>query len=330
MTREWVPLIGIHGHECRLVDGYSNSVVEELRGCDSFLWHVNQDYPNDLRFARSVLLAAGKLGLQVYPDHHTAWHFDDKVAQKYLLEAIGAPLAQTWVFFEYDEAIDFIMQAEYPLVFKLRGGAGSANVRLLHSRADAERVVSRMFGKGVAPFPVAGAASDALHRARRKDRGFRWLLRNSGRVARVFYEKRRRHERERGYVLFQRYIQGNDHDVRVMIVGDRAFSSIRHVRPGDFRASGSGRSTFTDVGDTDTRLVDLGFRVARDIMAQTLALDFVYEPDTGEPVLLEVSFVMPPEPFSLHKGYFDEDLNWHPGCFSLAELVLLDVINGRV
>lgn len=42
------------------------------------------------------------------------------------------------------------------------------------------------------------------------------------------------------YVYFQDFIPGNDFDTRVTIIGDRAFGFTRNVRPGDFRASGSG------------------------------------------------------------------------------------------
>ena len=153
LAQRWPTLIQEFGLEYRRVNGYANSIIDDLRDCDALLWHVSQDNVTDLRFARSVLLAAARLGLQTYPNHPTVWHFDDKAAQKYLLESIGAPLADTWVFYDPNEAREFIEHATYPLVWKLRGGAGSLNVRLLRNRDQARNMVTLMFGKGVPAFP---------------------------------------------------------------------------------------------------------------------------------------------------------------------------------
>ena len=326
LAQRWPTLIQELGLECRRVNGYANSIIDDLRDCDALLWHVSQDNVTDLRFARSVLLAAARLGLQTYPNHPTVWHFDDKAAQKYLLESIGAPLADTWVFYDPNEAREFIEHATYPLVWKLRGGAGSLNVRLLRNRDQARNMVTLMFGKGVPAFPPARAVQAAATSARQHKRDLTWLLRNGRRVIRSYLHRSRTHHAERGYILLQRYIDGNDHDVRIMIVGNRAFSSRRQVRPGDFRASGSGNNTFLDEHEIDTRLIDIGFKIAHDIGAQSLALDFVFEPTTHEPVLLETSYVMPPKALDAHKGYFDETLVWHPGSYDLARMVLQDLL----
>jgi glutathione synthase/RimK-type ligase-like ATP-grasp enzyme len=326
MARRWPVAAESMGHECRVVNGYATSIIAELRDCDAFLWHVNQSDANDLRFARSVLLAAASMGLRVYPDHDTVWHFDDKVAQKYVLEAIGAPFVDTWVFFDRDRALDFLSSATYPLVFKLRRGAASLNVRLVRSKREGAELVSLMFGRGLSPYPVVGITQQARGRAKGRGRGPMWVLRNAPRVMRGLLRRARAHDVERGYVMFQRYIPGNDHDVRVIVVGARAFVWRRDVRPGDFRASGSGRNVFLDHDEIDTRVVEHAFRIARDVRSQSLALDFVYEPGSGEPVMLEISFAAVPEVFHGCKGYFDERLEWHPGAREFADLVLEDLL----
>ena len=327
LAQRWPGLIHEFGLECRVVNGYANSIIDDLRGCDALLWHVSQDSATDLRFARSVLLAAAKLGLRVYPNHETVWHFDDKAAQKYLLESIGAPLADTWVFHDRHEALEFIELATYPLVWKLRGGAGSLNVRLLRDRDQARKMVAVMFGKGVAALPPGRAVQAAAASARQHKRDLSWLLRNGRRVIGTYLQRLRATDAQRGYILLQRFIEGNDHDVRVMVVGHRAFSSRRQVRRGDFRASGSGQNIFLDEHEVDKRLIDIGFRIARDVGAQSLALDFVFEPVTNEPVLLEMSYVMPPKALDAHKGYFDEAFVWHPGSYDLARMVLQDLLD---
>jgi glutathione synthase/RimK-type ligase-like ATP-grasp enzyme len=84
----------------------------------------------------------------VFPDFRTAWHFDDKVAQKYLFEAIGAPLVPSYVFFDKQEALRWAELTTFPKVFKLRGGAGSQNVSLVKTKQECIKLIHKAFGKG--------------------------------------------------------------------------------------------------------------------------------------------------------------------------------------
>ncbi len=76
------------------------------------------DYvPPSLTFAKR-LLPAIEQGLQipVFPSWKSAWHFEDKIGQHYLLAAAGIPMPQTWVFWHLDDALEFCRQADYPVV----------------------------------------------------------------------------------------------------------------------------------------------------------------------------------------------------------------------
>ena len=53
-----------------------------------FFWHFHHILPEDILMARNVLFSMKKMGIKVYPDFDTSWYFDDKVAEKYILEAI--------------------------------------------------------------------------------------------------------------------------------------------------------------------------------------------------------------------------------------------------
>ncbi len=46
--------------------------------------------------------------------------------------------------------------------------------------------------------------------------------------------------REKGYVYFQDFIPDNKFDIRIFVIGDKAYANLRKVRKNDFRASGSG------------------------------------------------------------------------------------------
>src|SRR5690606_15083765 len=105
--------------------------------CDIFMWHHHHGKVEDILAAKKILLALQHAGIKVFPDFETGWHFDDKVAQKYLLEAIDAPLVPSYVFYNKQQALIWARETKYPKVFKLKGGAGATNVKLVKSYSQA-------------------------------------------------------------------------------------------------------------------------------------------------------------------------------------------------
>ena len=105
------------------------------------MWHFSQGNHKDNLIAKQILFALEHTGLLVFPNFNTSWHFDDKVAQKYLFERIGAPLVSSYSFYSKSEALDWIEQTTFPKVFKLRGGAGSQNVQLIYSKNQAIKIL---------------------------------------------------------------------------------------------------------------------------------------------------------------------------------------------
>jgi glutathione synthase/RimK-type ligase-like ATP-grasp enzyme len=325
-SRRWIEKIPQLGHESVVVSGYCTDIVEQLRGCDILLWHINQDEDREIAFARSVLLAAEAMGLRVFPNHKTCWHFDDKVAQKYLLEASCAPMARTWVFYSRDSAIEFLQRARFPLVFKLRGGAGSTNVSLVPDRIVGERVVHRMFGRGVPSRPPVEMVKRALGRALNSSPGADPLLVRARRVLRRWRKTLLRPQRDQNYVLFQQYIPGNDHDVRVTVIGERAFTFRRNVRTGDFRASGSGDIVHLEASEVPQDLVEIACDLSRRLGFQSMAYDFVRRQDTNEPVLLEISYVFADHAVYDCPGYFTPDGTWQGGHVWPQDAILDDLL----
>ena len=314
------------GIRVKHVNALSNTVWKDLNGCTALLWHVDHENSVDLEFARSVLLTAEQRRLRVYPDHRTVWHFDDKVAQKYLLEAIDAPIAPTWVFFDRRDAEQFLSAATFPLVFKLRGGAGSLNVRMIRSRREGLRMVSAMFGRGLPAFPIGGSLVRVASRARQAYGKKSSLWRRAWRVMGLMARKLRSFGRERGYVLFQEFVPGNDHDVRVTVVGERAFVFMRTVRPGDFRASGSGMIQYLEPDAIPLDMVDLAYSITQKLGTQSLALDFVRDPDSRRPILLEISYSFVASAVEACPGYLKPDHTWVPGTVDVPELILRDLM----
>lgn len=288
-----------------LVDCCSSDIISVLRDNEvtHLMWHFSHSLPKDIFLARNVLFSAQKMGIKVFPDFNTSWHFDDKVSQKYLLESIGAPLVPSHTFVDKGEALEWLSKsASFPLVAKLRRGAGSYNVRLIKNYKEAKKYIKAMFGRGIKPTPgyladgknklrVAGNLKGILNRLKRAPNFFRMI--QSGRLF----------PKEKGYVYFQDFIPDNDCDYRIKVVGDICWGFKRMVRKGDFRASGSGMLVF-DL-DIPQEMIFIAFDIAKKIGMQSVAFDFVL--DGAKPLIVEISYCFGIDPGESEKYWKQED-----------------------
>ncbi len=264
------------------------------------------------------------MGLKVFPNTATCWHFDDKVAQKYALEAIGAPLVPVHLFLDLPEALRWIDQASFPKVFKLRRGAGSVNVQLVRTPDEARRLARRAFGGGFKT--VGGYFADTSTKVRkvRKRRDYAGVLKRLPKAVAAAYRASRLIGRERGYVYFQDFVPGNAFDTRITIIGDRAFGFTRNVRPDDFRASGSGSIAY-DLDRIDLRCVRIAFDVARRLGSQSTAFDFVRS-SQDQPQIIEISYGYLASAVQACEGHWDSNLAWHPGHLWPQDAIIEDLL----
>lgn len=308
----------------KAVDCYRSDIIGQIADCDALLWHWYHTDARATLFARGLLQAVEVAGKVVFPSGATAWHFDDKVAQKYLLEAIGAPLARAEVFYDAEAALRWIETATFPQVAKLRGGSGSINVRLIHTAAEARRYVRQAFGRGFAPVDRQMLFQERL-RVLRRDQNLQAIQGVAKGLARLVVptELERVRGNERGYVYFQAFIPGASLDTRIVVIGGRAIAIQRGVRPGDFRASGSGDLRYDPAG-VDPRCLRIAFEVMRATGAQCLAFDFVE--DVDGPKLLEISYGFSAASYDACPGHWDGDLRWHEGRVSAQDFIMDDVV----
>jgi hypothetical protein len=276
----WIAKAQELGHEVRIVDVYRNDIIEHLRECDGFMWRFPHA-PFPRLFAKRLLAVAEKgLGLVVFPDCNTSWHYDDKVAQRYLLEAAGIPTAKTWIFWKREDALNFCRSANYSLVIKLAGGASSQNVRLLKDFGEAEYWLNQLFYSGV--FSLERPTSTNLRVILKRLRpSARLLLKGLHPNPGFLFEL------QKNYLMVQEFLPNNPHDTRVTVIGNRAFAFRRFNRPDDFRASGSGNFD-TDYGAIDLGFIRLGFKTARALGTQSVAIDGLYR--DNECVTTEISY----------------------------------------
>lgn len=320
---EWIAYCREKGIAFREVDCFATDITRQLQGCRALLWHwEHHDFEAQL-FARQLITCAEVMGIHVFPSSATSWHYDDKVGQKYLLEACGAPLVPSYVFYDKKTALMWVAETGFPKVWKLRGGAGSQNVRLLYSAREARRIVLRAFGRGFGNSRLH-AVKDRLW-AFRRDRTVKAFLNIARGIARVFvpHEKNARSPVQQDYAYFQDFIAGNSFDIRVVVIGARAFAIKRLVREGDFRASGSGCLIYSH-GEIPTECVNIAFRVAGRLGSQCCAFDFVSDGKSW--LIVEISYAFTASAYKKCPGYWDSTLAWHdvpvtPERFMLDDLL---------
>ncbi len=64
------------------------------------MWRHHHAHYKDVLTAKRIIFTVESAGMKVFSDFKIGWHFDDKVAQKYLFEAIGGPLVPSYIFYD--------------------------------------------------------------------------------------------------------------------------------------------------------------------------------------------------------------------------------------
>ena len=258
----WIRYCDDHNIPYKIVNCYESDIISQLFDCNGLMWHWSHTDYRAQNFAKQLVASVENLGLKVFPNTNTCWHFDDKVGQKYLLESIGAPSIPTYVFYDKVSAMNWVNNVSFPKVLKLRGGAGSANVKLVKSVAAARRYVQKAFRGG---FPAVSKTSIIKDRmwVVKRDKTISSLIQLLKGFIRIFTQKNNFDllQSHKGYVYFQDFIPGNISDTRVYVFGDIAFALIRYNRDNDFRASGSGVKSY-DPHLVNKQAIEVAFSIS--------------------------------------------------------------------
>jgi glutathione synthase/RimK-type ligase-like ATP-grasp enzyme len=317
----WIRYCKDNGITYKLVNCLRSNIMQEISDCDVLLWHWSHTDAAAKLFAYKIIRAIETTGKLVYPSSETCWHYDDKVAQKYLLEAIGAPLVPTYVFYNLGDALEWIEDATFPKVFKLKSGAGSQNVRLVRTKEEAVRLAIKSFRRGFNTF--AGYFSDTstkLKKTKKKKNYFEKLLRMPYTISNLRTLKHL-HGKQIGYVYFQDFLPNNMYDTRITVIRDKAFGFIRYNRNNDFRASGSGNIE-TRKEYIDEKAVTIAHEIAHNINMDSVALDFLYDKQNNL-LVNEISYSFISKILYRCPGYWDDNMVWHNGNY-WPEIIIIE------
>lgn len=127
-------------------------------------------------------------------------------------------MPNTKIFFNEDEAVKFLENSTFPMIYKSSHGAGSANVGLLNNFRQGKKYVKRVFSKGMPTFFKS--------------------------------------EIQKGYVYFQEFLEGNKGDYRVVCFSDGKLTGFfRENKPGEVFASGGGNNSMLQLDNSLLELV---------------------------------------------------------------------------
>lgn len=325
-TSEWISYCVAHSIEYDVFDFFATNAMGQLSTYDCALWHLGNYSQQEMLFARSILNSLEAMNIAVFPNSGTSWHFDDKVAQSYLLSAINAPIPDAWLFVTEPACNHWLdTEARFPIVAKLRNGSGSTNVRLFRDSSAASRYVRKMFGSGMNPTPKIAFKTISNLRSTKDTRTFRRRLARAPEFLRT-RAKARSFPKERGYAYFQAFVPNSGYDLKVVVVGDKLSFIGRRVRGGDFRASGGGDLTY-DRELLTTDIIESAFRTTDALGCQCMGYDYVIDSRTGTGRIVEMSYGFSFSALIDASGYWDRQGQWHDSPLNAPHDVIRNLIS---
>ena len=314
-------ILDYNGIEHIRLDANDSDFWEQVSKLDLFIYWWGHPYNERQKALTLIPIVENELKVRCLPNMRTCWMYDDKIRQYYLLNQHGFPIAPCRIFWDRKKALDWLKNVQLPVVFKLKGGAGSTNVILVESKALGRKLIRKMFRSGMKSGQVLWGT------ARWKDFDLKMTIRRLGGAV-----LRRLNpfctlpgwEHHKNYILFQQFLPNNDYDTRVTVIGDRAFAFRRLNRPNDFRSSGSGRIEH-GIDEIDMKFVAKAFEISKAMNFQSMAYDWLYD-ENGDVGFCEISYGYLDTAIYDCPGYWDSSLNWHEGHFWPQYCLLVDAL----
>ncbi|ALR30027.1 MULTISPECIES: RimK family alpha-L-glutamate ligase [Chryseobacterium] len=311
-----------------ILNAFDNDIIKQIKEnkVTHFMWHFNQNYFEDMLHARTLFRAISQVGIKTFPNEDSYWHFDDKVAQKYLLEALDIPLVKADVFYHRNEAEKYIENASFPKVFKLKGGAGSINVKLVKTKEQARRIVNQAFGGGFNAFDSKAIFKDTIERFSRQKSLHNFLRIIKWGFKGIFVDQQYKvFPKQKNYIYFQEFIPDLKYDIRLIVIGNKCYFLKRNTRDNDFRASGSGMLEFAP-GKFNLEAVNIAFKAAKKLNMLCVAYDFIFDAN-DQPLVVEISYGFQPYVYDRCLGFYDQNLHWTETQVNLEYEIINNFLN---
>lgn len=146
-----------------IIDWLASDWINRIRNsqCDAFVsWPGESIREWKNLFDDRLRFLENDMGKVVYPSPNALWLYGSKERQQSWLEIYGYPHPATWIFYEKDEALDFIHNYQGLdikgkrgrigcLVAKVDIGASAKGVKIIHTKKEAKNYVEEAFSGGL-------------------------------------------------------------------------------------------------------------------------------------------------------------------------------------
>src|SRR5690554_4063096 len=294
-----------------IVKPHKIGVINQLMDFDIILWHYSNYSFKDMLMAKNILFTLEDHGKKVFPSFKDAWHFDDKLAETYLLESVHAPIPKSFYYYNLNDLEKAVREKEisFPIIAKLRNGSGSHNVKKLDTAEELISYGKKMFTSGLSSAPsLMYKASSNI----KSSKSIKTFINRAKRIPEFLksLSNAKKFNIERGYVYLQEFVPNDGYDLKIVVIGDKLSFIGRNIREGEFRASGGG-DLFYDRNRVTQDVINSAFKTSDDLGFKCMGYDYVVNSKTQKGIIIEISYGFSHEALLVAGGYVERNANWH-------------------
>ena len=179
-----------------------------------------------------VYILAFILGYKIFPSPLEIFIYENKRFLSYWLKANNIPHPYTNVFYDKEEALNYLRAKDFPFVAKTNIGASGSGVQIIRSESDGQKYIKQTFsGKG-----SPQRTGPNLDKGGLLKRGFHYALHPSDISKKFEIYQTKAVNKQRGFVIFQEYIP-HDFEWRAVRIGE-SFFAHKKLKTGE-KTSGS-------------------------------------------------------------------------------------------
>lgn len=115
--------------------------------CDGFLCRPPMDFQERKTIFDEKLYFINKiLNKHIYPSYDEQFIYENKRNMAYFLQSMNLPHAKTSIFGRKEDALSYLENCSYPVVFKSNIGSASTGVEIIRNKKQAVKIIRSIFG----------------------------------------------------------------------------------------------------------------------------------------------------------------------------------------
>lgn len=226
-----------NGHQVQILDFSQIALDYELLPVNSCLFYTSSYNENYLQYIKDVIfvISQSRPDIILFPDINQLFSFEDKGYQELYKRRIGLKHVFGKYYGDIEELINDNDKLSYPFVLKKNKGAKSSGVRLIKSDKELNSFLKNERKESFIAKLIMMLKKRNCFRKKLNLKAVHGLPEINWSK---FFSKRTP-------VVTQSFIDGLDCDYKILVFGEKYYSLQRKTRDKDFRASGSGKFSWT-------------------------------------------------------------------------------------